>query len=154
MHEGSCGEKDGSFVFATSGPSADVAAVQLKGRSGPPATSIGGPFVAVGGSFRDGFRTRVGWDFGLQRWLMASPSIETDFSSTVGAAVVAQVVGRTFPAPWWGLGAGPVGFVGDETRGGARAQLNVHLFLLGLAFNVDVLDRGPPRPSLLGTIAF
>ncbi len=137
-------------------PAEVVASATLEDRF--PTVSLGGPYVGLGGEVDDGFRMRLGVEFGLGRYLVASANVDTSFDGTwVLAPVLEAATPIVFILPSLAGGAGPVfRFDGGAARAGVRLQATLHL-LLGFVVCIDVYpasnaSSGFTEATLLGTV--
>jgi len=106
----------------------------------------GGVTVGLGGTTGQGFRARLGYEFGIGRRVVGAASVEVD---TSGNVVLAPAIGVAIPlwrvtswrqswfpgalVPWVGA---PLG-VAPDLRGGVRGQLSLLWVFAGIDTAVD-----------------
>lgn len=97
----------------------------------------GGPLVGLGPTFGEGLRGRLGYEAGIDDWVISSLLIESDFD---GELIVAPVVEAAMPAfvviPSVSVGLGAPIRVRPERSAGVRGQLTM-MWLAGPALSVD-----------------
>lgn len=112
---------------------------------------IGGPFVALGGRFRDSregdVTARVGYEIGQRKWLVESLAVESDFTKSVVVAAAIEAAQTLYPGFGWAAGIGVPLRVARETAVGVRGQLTLQML------SVALLIAGDYYPSLPGELA-
>lgn len=115
----------------------------------------GGPHLALGGTFDQGFRGRIGYDMGLGEWMILSLSGDTDFAHQGVIAPLVEVASNSLgPLPSAALGVGAPIQVAPYVLGGIRVEVSLTFIVIGVVATLDYWPQeSRAQLSILGRLS-